>query len=320
MDDQTLDVVGEKLNRAAQVLMVTHIRPDGDAIGSLLGLGLSLQNAGKQVQMVLDDGIPPSLRHLSGCEQIRRVPEGAFDLIVALDCSDISRVGKALNGYRAPDVNIDHHVTNEFFGSYNLVDLSASATAEMLAEYLPRWQFPITKEIASALLTGVITDTLGFRTSNVTSKTLRLAADLIDHGAEISELTMRSLVERSFEALRFWGAGLKQMEREGPIVWTILTQEDRINAGYSGRDDADLISVLSTVKDASVAIIFVEQPNGSVKVSWRAQPGIDVTRVAMLFGGGGHPAAAGAEVPGKLDEVFTKVLKETQELLVNQHV
>jgi len=320
MDDQMLDVVGEKLAQAEQILVVTHIRPDGDAVGSLLGLGLSLQNAGKQVQMVMDDGVPQSLRHLSGCEQIRRTPDGAFDLIVALDCSDIGRVGNALNGYHSPDVNIDHHVTNEFFGSYNLVDLSASATAEMLAEYLPRWHFPITKEIASALLTGMITDTLGFRTSNVSSKTLRLAADLIDHGAEISELTMRSLIERSFEALRFWGAGLKQMEREGPIVWTILTQEDRINAGYSGRDDADLISVLSTVRDASVAIIFVEQPNGSVKVSWRAQPGIDVTRVAMRFGGGGHPAAAGAEVPGKLEEVFTKVLKETQELLVNQHV
>ncbi len=320
MIDQAVEAVGEKLAQAERVLVVSHIRPDGDAIGSLLGLGLALQNVGKKAQMVMDDAVPPSLRHLVGSEQIRQVARGDFDLIIALDCSDLERIGNALNGYRPPDINIDHHATNEYFGSINLVDVTASATAEMLAEYLPRWRLPITQEVAASLLTGLITDTLGFRTSSVTSKTMRLAADLIDHGAEISELTMRSLVQRSFEALRFWGAGLKQMEREGPIVWTTLTMADRYAAGYSGRDDADLISVLSTVQDAAIALIFVEQPNGSVKVSWRAQPGFDVARVAMQFGGGGHPAAAGAEVPGKLDEVFQRVLKETQELLVNQHV
>jgi phosphoesterase RecJ-like protein len=214
-------------------------------------------------------------------------------------------------------LNIDHHPTNEKFGKFNLIDASASATAEILAELMPLWELPITTDVAAALLTGLITDTIGFRTSSVTSKTMRIAAYLIDCGADISDLYLRSLVLRSYESTRFWGAGLSHLEREGSIVWTKLTAEDRKQAGYSGRDDADLINVLSAIKDASIAVVFVEQPSGSVKISWRAQPGLDVAQLALRFGGGGHAAAAGAELRGTLDEVMAKVLHETHSLLVN---
>jgi phosphoesterase RecJ-like protein len=161
----------------------------------------------------------------------------------------------------------------------------------------------------------MITDTIGFRTPNVTTDTMRMVAKLMEHGAELSELYMRSLVTRSFEAMRFWGAGLTHMQREGAIVWTSLTRQDRISAGYPGRDDADLINMLSAIKDALVSIIFVEQPNGNIKVSWRAQPGVDVAQVALFFGGGGHTVAAGAEVAGDLNGVQARVLKETRKIL-----
>jgi phosphoesterase RecJ-like protein len=315
MNPEVVDAIGRRFREAKRILLVSHVRPDGDAVGSLLGLGLSLQEAGKHVQMVLNDGVPANLRYLPGSEQVAHSSDGPVDLVVTLDCSDLKRAGNALNGYSPPDVNIDHHVTNLNFGRLNLVDPTAVATAEILAETLPTWDLPLTQPVATALLTGLITDTIGFRTSNMTPKALRVAASLTETGVDMPELYNQALAQRSYEAVRFWGAGLQHLERLGPIVWTTLTMEDRKSAGYGGRDDADLINVLSTIEDALVVLIFVEQPGGAVKVSWRARPGIDISPVALRFGGGGHPAAAGAEVRGSLEEVRAIVIDATQELL-----
>ena len=295
-----------------RVLVTTHVRPDGDAIGSLLGIGLALRQMGKVVQMVSEDGVPASYRHLPGSQDVIQHPKGEADLAIVLDCSDLGRAGKSLNGYGVPDLNIDHHVTNLNFAKMNLVDVKAVATTEILADRMTAWGLTLTHDVAAGLLTGLITDTLGFRTSNMTPKALRLAADLMEVGAELSELYLRSLVLHSFEAMRFWGAGLSRLEREGSIVWTTLSLADRQSAGYSGRDDADLINALSAINDAAVSIVFVEQPNGDVKVSWRAQPAIDVSAIALKFGGGGHPSASGAEIKGTLDEVRERVLQETR--------
>lgn len=309
-----LPTISEHLSVAQRVLVVAHIRPDGDAIGSVIGLGLALKETGKDVQMVLPDGVPANFRHLVGSEQVRTRSEGSFDFVIVLDCSDLERTGNALNG-RTPDLNIDHHVTNLNFARINLVDTNAVATAEILAKLLTDLELPMPPTVLEALLTGIITDTIGFRTSNMTSKALRVAADLMERGAKLSELYQRALGERSFEAVRFWGAGLNLLEREGRLVWTTLTLADRKSAGYSGRDDADLINIISSIEGADIAIIFVEQPNGRVKVSWRAKAGFDVSRVALDFGGGGHPAASGAELWGNLEEVRLNVLQLTRLLL-----
>ncbi len=310
-----------QLFQAAQrVLVVSHIRPDGDAIGSLLGLGASLQAAGKDVQMALEDGIPASFRYLPGWQEVIHRPSGEFDLIVTLDCSDMPRTGAVLAGYRIPDLNIDHHVTNLNFARLNLVDTQAVATAEVLAVGLPLWGLPLTAETASALLTGLITDTLGFRTSNMSAEAMRIAADLMDAGADLPDLYTRALLQRSYEAVRFWAAGLAHLQREGPLVWTTITLSDRQAAGYPGRDDADLINILSSINDAAIVIIFVEQPNGGVKVSWRAQPGYDVSGLALRFGGGGHPAAAGVEIKGGIEQVQEMVLGATRNLFERNEV
>jgi phosphoesterase RecJ-like protein len=307
--------IRRKIQASHRVLLATHARPDGDAIGSLLGLGLSLRQAGKIVQMLSADGIPVSYRHLPGSQEVVQHPEGEVDLTIVLDCSDLSRAGKSLDGYGIPDLNVDHHVTNLHFAKMNLVDTKAVATTEILADHLTSWGLPLTPDVAASFLTGLITDTLGFRTSNMTPKALRLAADLMEAGAALPELYKRALVERSFEAMRFWGAGLSRLEREGQIVWATLSMADRQGAGYSGRDDADLINELSAINDSAVSIVFVEQSNGNIKVSWRAQPGIDVSAIALKFGGGGHPSASGAEVQGSMDEVRQQILQETRKIL-----
>ena len=300
------------LRTAESVLLVSHIRPDGDAVGSLLGLGLALQKGGKRIQMVLADGVPAQFRHLPGCEAVLHRPVGAFDVVCLLDCSDAGRVGVELPGSRIPDINIDHHVTNLSFARINLVETSAVATAEILAELIPLSGLPIDNHVAATLLTGIITDTIGFQTNNMTPKALRLAAELMVAGADISGLYHKALSNHSFEALRLWGAGLSRVERDDRIIWTTLTMEDRKQAKYPGRDDADLINVLSSVDNADVYMIFVEQPKGKVKVSWRSQIGFDVTPIASSFGGGGHPSASGAEIRGELTDVRNTVLSATR--------
>jgi phosphoesterase RecJ-like protein len=308
--------IRDAIQEARRIMVTSHIRPDGDAIGSTLALTLALLDCGKQVQAVLSDGLPASFKHLPGSDLIRHKAEGDFDLIISVDCSDLKRVGKALDGYRVPDIVIDHHATTEGFGRLNLVDPNAAATASVLVRHMPFWGLKITTPIAANLLTGLVTDTLGFRTSNTTPEVLRQAADLFEVGAELSLLYYRSLVRRTFPEVRYWGTGLSKLARLDGIVWTTLTKADRKDTGYTGNDDADLISVVSAIDDALVAIIFVEQNETSTKVSWRGlKQEVDVSQIASQFGGGGHKAAAGAEVSGSLADVQKSVLEITRRAL-----
>lgn len=316
MTAEIIGAIKERLDIANRIMITSHIRPDGDAIGSLLGLGLALIDAGKSVKMVLVDGVPASFRHLEGSAEIARQPDGEYDTFIAVDCADFKRVGKAFENFGQPDINIDHHKTNERFGKLNLIEPEEVATAAILANHLPDWGLQITKPIADSLLTGIVTDTLGFRTSNTNPSALRLCAMLMESGSNMPELYMRSLVHKSFPAARYWGAGLSSLEQENGIVWATLTLEDRKRAGYGGNDDADLINLISAINGNKVGMIFVEQYDNHVKISWRAlEDGIDVSPVAKQFGGGGHAAAAGADVPGDLKDVQPLVLKATREVL-----
>ena len=315
IDQSLLKKVFNELGLAQRVLVISHIRPDGDAVGSLIGLGLSLQDCGKDVQMVLSDGLPEIFRHIPGREPVHKKADGEFEMIVVVDCSDRSRAGDALNGIPLPAVNIDHHPTNTGFGRYNLIDESAVATAEMLAQYLPEFGFPISKQVADALLFGMITDTLGFRTTNMTPRAMKTAALLMEAGADLPGLYQKGLLTRSYSAARYWGAGLSKLERDGRIIWATLSLEDRNAVSYPGRDDADLINFLSTIDDIDVVVLFIEQHKGQVKVSWRATPAYDISQVAMQFGGGGHKAASGATIEGDLKEVQSKVISTTKVIL-----
>lgn len=316
MGSEIIGAIKARLDAAQNIVITSHIRPDGDAIGSLLGIGLALKNAGKAVQMVLVDGVSSSFRHLEGSELIVKEPQGGHDTFITVDSADFKRVGKFFEKFGQPDINIDHHKTNEKFGKLNLIEAEEVATAAILTHYLPPWGYEITKPIAAALLTGIITDTLGFRTPNTNPSALRLCAQLMETGVDMSELYMRSLVKKSFPAARYWGAGLSNMEQKNGIVWSTLTLEDRKRSGYGGNDDADLINLISAIDGNKVGMIFVEQSDNHVKISWRAlEHGIDVSAIAKHFNGGGHAAAAGADIPGTLSEVQPLVLMTTREML-----
>ena len=301
------------IQSARTIDVVGHIRPDGDAIGSTLALSLSLLQAGKQARPVLSDGVPPRFEFLPGAEKIQQSLDRQADLWIVVDSSSLDRIGiDELANHRIPDLNIDHHPTNTMFAKLNLVEDSAAATAEILSECIEPLGLTFTTPVATNLLAGILTDTLGFRTSNVTPHTLENAANLMALGADLNQLYQKLLLDQSFEAARYWSAGLTNLVREGLLVWTQLRIDDRHETGYPANDDAELINWLSSLEKTHIIVVFLEQPGQKTKVSWRSRDGVDVSKIAEGFGGGGHKAAAGAMIDNEIDNVIDKVLSATR--------
>jgi len=310
-----IEKVRQLLSKPSQVVLLTHTRPDGDAVASLVALCLSVKMVGHEVVGIIPEGVPSRYSFLPGLEFISANLPNHVDLIIAVDCADENRLGVSPEKLaRTVDINIDHHVSNAYFGNVNIVDIKAASTTQVLYDVLKEIDIPINVDIAINLLTGLVTDTIGFRTENVTPQVLRLAAELQELGASLSKIKHEALYQRTFAALRYWGCGLSRLEQENGVVWTTLQLTDRGKAGYSGYDDADLINMLSNVENTLVAVILIEQPGGKVKVSWRAKCGLNVSRLAKTFGGGGHVAAAGAMIVGDLEGVIASVLSATFEL------
>ena len=315
MDRNLLQQVRQRLEGAQRILIASHVRPDGDAVCSVLGLGLALQAQDKQVQMVLADGVPAGFEHLAGVEQIVRRAASPVDLVVSVDAAAPDRMGGALSGFSQADINIDHHVTNTRFATINIIDPGSVATCAMLAEAFPELGLSFSPAVVDALLTGLLTDTMGLHTSNMNPQALRIAADLVEKGADLPMLYERALLRRSFEALRYWGAGLSKLQREGGLVWTSLSLAERKASGYTANDDAELVNNVAFVAGAVIVVLFIEQVNNEVKISWRSQGDVDVSKIAAQFAGGGHVPAAGAVVQGSLEEVQHRVLQATRAVL-----
>jgi phosphoesterase RecJ-like protein len=307
----------ERIAQAEKILVVSHVKPDGDAVGSVLGIGNALIDAGKQVEMVLEDGMSARYKFMSGSKKIKKKMSIEPDLVIAVDCGDRQRFGKIDDEIKEVDINIDHHPTNTKFARVNLVDSVAASTTQILAKILPALDLVITPPIAEVLLTGIITDTIGFRTISTNADALRTAAGLLDLGLDMHDIYQKSVTGKSFVSVKYWGAGLSKIQKDGQVAWTTLTEVDRSATGYRGRDDADLVNLLSSINEVSVILTFIEQNAEEVKVSWRAKKGYDVSKLAEKFGGGGHIAAAGANIAGTMDEVTKSVLEATQELFNN---
>jgi phosphoesterase RecJ-like protein len=314
--EQEVAAASRLIHDADRIVVVSHERPDGDAIGSLLACGCALAQAGKTVSPILISGVPSRFQFLPGAGDVGKSPPAECDLLIALDCGADDRFGFPVDRLpRRPDINIDHHPTNTHFAPVNIVRPTAAATTEILYELIPDWGLDLTESVATNLMVGLLTDTIGFRTTNTTARSLRIAADLLELGAPMADLYDRAISQMSLVDARYWGPGLSRLASEDGLVWTTLTLEDRRQVGYPGDDDADLVNVLMTIEEARVVVLFIEQPGGKVKISWRAQRGIDVSAVATQFGGGGHKPAAGATVAGPLPDVQQRVLAATRELL-----
>nr|MBC7245088.1 bifunctional oligoribonuclease/PAP phosphatase NrnA [Chloroflexota bacterium] len=308
------------LQAAQSVYIACHIIPDGDAIGSLLGLGLGLRHLGKSCIMACADPVPAKFDFLPSWREITAQPPTNEEVIVTIDSSDIERLGSLYDervfGSR-PVINIDHHVTNTRFGTVNLVQLLPS-TAEIVYGLLKQLKVPLDKDISTALLVGLITDTQCFRTSNVSAKQLRTAIALTQAGASLSEITELVFNREPISTICLWGQALAHVQRRGRILWTEIDQHMMRKCGASPNEGNGLVSFLASTMGVDVAIVFREKDDGRIEVSMRAGPGWDISDVAFRLGGGGHPRAAGCTIAGKMVKVRELILNEIETALQKQ--
>ena len=294
------------------ILVVTHVKPDGDAIGSLLGLANALREQGKTVTAVVDGGVPGAFLFLPGAEHIQAaLVSGSWQLMVSVDASDEDRTGLAgvygrANSQRV--INLDHHPTNTGFGDILLVMPEAVSATEIVFRWLQGMAHTLSADVAAPLLAGLVTDTLGFRTTNVNPATLDIARQLMEAGASLPDIVQRTLVSKPFSAVELWREALPSVRLEDGIISAVITRANLRRAHLADVTDSGLISVLISVDEAAIAVIFKETAEGRVEISLRSKPGFDVSAVAFSLGGGGHKQASGATINGPLEVAQARVV------------
>ncbi|MFA6493156.1 MAG: DHH family phosphoesterase [Patescibacteria group bacterium] len=365
----------EQIKSAQKVLLLTHVNPDGDALGSLLALYMVLKSLGKEVTAVVPDQVSASLRFLPSVNEIvknfssvkdfvitidtskvkvdklgyKQVPQEnklnivitplggtfaesdisfsqgscKFDLIIVLDAPDLERLGPLYESqsalfYETPVVNIDHHAGNDFFGKINWVDLTATSTAEILVslvESLSREKSLLNEDVATALLTGIITDTGSFQNVNTTPKSLTVAAQLVAAGGRQQEIIRHIFKTKPLSTLKLWGRILASVKAEPELrfVWSKITKNDFEELGAEEAETTGIIDeLLKSAPGIDFALLITERQDG-IHGSFRAvSPGVDVSAMAKLFGGGGHEAAAAFQMYGenlaeKENEILEKI-------------
>lgn len=297
---------------AQSILLVSHIAPDGDAVGSLLGLAGPLREQGKRVTAALDDGVPADLRFVPLSDiVVSTVNTGSFDLLITLDSSDLERIGEAGAygmAHSRQVINLDHHPTNTRFGDIHLIVPDAVAAVEIVYDFLSYVGWSISAQAAHALLTGLVTDTQGFRISATNSRTLEIAQDLMSKGAPLSQIMAQTLNRRSFKEVELWKLALPSVRLIDGLIYATIRQCDLRQVGLGKAGDGGLVSYLVTVDQAKISIVFKELPEEKVEVGFRAKPGYDVASLAFQLGGGGHTLASGCTIDGSLQQVEATVL------------
>jgi phosphoesterase RecJ-like protein len=314
-DDSSAEIC--KLFREQQsFLVLTHYRPDGDAIGSQLALAILLKNLGKKVEAWNDDDVPAKFRFLPQSAMISRPPREPqdFDVVVAIDSSTLPRLGVGLERVRSRKyfINIDHHVSNEKFGGINWIVPKATASGQIAHQLIQRGGFPLTRDIAICLFVAISTDTGSFMFANTTAESLRIAADLVEKGVNVGEISRHvyeSYPYARMQLLQRTLADLKLVEHNR-VAYFWVTNEMYERSGAGREDTEGLIDYARSIDGVVVAVLFEELAEpGKIRVSFRSKhPKVDVNSIARHFGGGGHREASGARIAGQPRDVEQRVL------------
>ena len=308
--------IADAIHAAETIAILSHMRPDGDAIGSQLALMLSLRQLGKQVVAWNESGLPDSFHFLRYSELVTPPPAESriFDLAIALDTATRQRLGTTLNAIRSAKywINIDHHASNPGYGDLNYIDSSAPATGQIIYDFLQSQALPLTQETAEALYVAISTDTGSFRYPNTTARTFEIAARLISFGVNAGELARHLYDSYPKRRILLLGELLRdaRFDAEDRVASLALTRETKERYKVKPEDIDGLIDSIRAVDTVAVAIFFEEIEDGRIRISMRSKdPRIDVSRLCAEFGGGGHALAAGARARGSLGEVSARVLK-----------
>ncbi|MGE5473833.1 MAG: DHH family phosphoesterase [Ignavibacteriales bacterium] len=309
-----LDIIN-RIKNAERVAILSHINPDGDAVGSSLALYKALQNDNKSVDVYLSDGVPSIYSFLPNSENIKQnYNNGDYDLIVVLDCGDIDRIGPCASIMSAAKftINIDHHSTGTEFGDINLIESHASSTGEIIYRLIKMYGLDIDKEIAECLYVAIAADTGGFRFSNTLGITMQVAADLINCGIDVSEISRKIFDVMSLSKVKLMGEAINSLEiHNEKIALMHLSHEQVTKSGALSEDFDGIVNIARNINGIEVAVFIVEKEPNEIKVNLRSNTLYDVAAIAKIFSGGGHHRAAGCKLSNTtLEQAKSKVISE----------
>ena len=314
----TLDNILEEINNAQSIVILTHENPDGDAIGSGLALYNALKQIGKNPDIIIPE-YPRIFEFLPGADEIKKesVIE-KYDLAISVDCATI----KMLNGFATyfenakARVSIDHHSTNTMFGDLNYVSPDAPACAQILLVVFEYFKIEVTKDIGTCILTGIITDTGGFKYSGVTSETFEFVAWLLDKGINVSKIyrkVLQTKTRANFELNRIATNRLEFLE-DGKVAFTYITKKDEESVNAESGDNEGIVETGRDIEGVEVSI-FVRETDKGCKVSMRSNEYVNVSDVCLLLGGGGHIRAAGATMQCTIEQAKEKILRQIKSVI-----
>ena len=314
----TLDNILEEIKKAQTIVVLAHESPDGDAIASSLSVMHALEILGKKVDVVIPE-YPKDFNFLPGAEKI--LAEGRkdpYDLAISVDCTDLKRLagGKEYFEPAKRTIEIDHHSVNSMFADFNYVDPVAPACCQVLMAMFEYYELEITKELATCILTGLVTDTGGFQWGGVTPETFEFAAELVRKGAKLKEICRIALRKKSKAHCELEKLIYNRLEflEDGKIAIAYLTLDDYENVKAEIGDDEGLVEMLRDIEDVEVAILLKEkQGTNGFKASLRSHETINVSDICMMLGGGGHRGAAGCFVSGPLEQAKIKVINAVKQ-------
>lgn len=307
---ETITKILNLIRRYDRFLLVIHESPDGDTLATTLGFQLALRKLGKEVNCVCKDDIPAIFDFLPGVDSLHQdFLVGDYDVIIVLDCGDLRRTGfperlRQFSKVKKRLVNIDHHPKNDLhkIANFNLIDESAAAVSEIIYDIIRLLHIPLDRDIATCFLTSMYTDTGGFKHPTTTPRALEYAAIWMAAGARLKLITKKIFLNRSVNALRLWGIALSRVRKNSfGLVTSVVTRQDMELNGATDTDLGGIVNVINSIPGAKAAILFSETADGRIKASLRTESDkIDVSRLAVLFDGGGHRKASGFTIPGHL--------------------
>jgi bifunctional oligoribonuclease and PAP phosphatase NrnA len=310
----------EVIRSHQRFLLVSHIRPDCDALGSELGMAGILDALGKQVRIVNGQTTPPNYQFIDPQKRTKAINVdvqpaelGDVEVLMVLDTSAWAQLGPmadVVRSTKAKKIVLDHHMSSDDLGAELFKDVQAEATGRLVLEAAHQLGVKLTPEIATPLFAAIATDTGWFRFASTSGGTYRAAAELVDAGARPNEIFNSLYEQDTLARLRLMGCILcsAKTELDGRLIYTVVQQKDFQATGALPSDTEDIVNMTLNVGGTQMAVIMVEQPNGGFKISFRSRSNVDCSKLAEQFGGGGHKAAAGAFVPGPLAEAQAKVL------------
>jgi bifunctional oligoribonuclease and PAP phosphatase NrnA len=317
-----LESIADILRSRQRFVVMSHVRPDGDALGCTIAMALCLKSLGKDATAWNEEGVLEKFRYLPGHEIVKTPPAEAqeFDVAIVLDTSVLDRVGKCLPAVKHAGIwiNIDHHITNPGFGDLVHIDPSAPATGQILYELFRAGKLPLTREMADNLFVAISTDTGSFQYAGTTTRTYEIGAELIRAGVNVAELSRKMYENYPRRRLELLRALLNTLRFTGGdrCASVSLSQATAAELGVFPEDNEGLIDHIRAIQGVQVAVFFEELPDGKVRVSTRSKDErVDVAKICESFGGGGHKLAAGARIRGTLAEVQERVLAAVDDAL-----